>query len=232
MSEPLVRYTQEDKVAVIAMDDGKANALSVQMIDELLAALERAEREASAVLLTGRPEKFCAGFDLKVMMSGPANAIALLSRGAELLLRLFEFPLPVVMAVTGHAMAGGILVVCTGDVRIGAEGDFKLGLNEVAIGMPVPLLAMELARARLLPTELTRATLLAQIYKPHEAKAAGYLDQVVAPEALAATALAEAKRLAALPRAAYTGTKQRLRADVARFIRDGHAADVARALGK
>ena len=115
MSEPLVRYTQEDKVAVIAMDDGKANALSVQMIDELLAALERAEREAGAVLLTGRPEKFCAGFDLKVMMSGPANAIALLSRGAELLLRLFELPLPVVMAVTGHAMAGGILVVCTGD---------------------------------------------------------------------------------------------------------------------
>ncbi|MBK9035532.1 MAG: crotonase/enoyl-CoA hydratase family protein [Myxococcales bacterium] len=232
MSEPLVRYTQEDKVAVVAMDDGKANALSIQMIDELLAALERAEREAGAVVLTGRADKFCAGFDLRVMMSGPEQAIALLTRGAELLLRLFEYPLPVVMAVSGHALAGGVLVVCTGDVRIGADGPYKLGLNEVAIGLPVPLLAMELARARLLPTELTRATLLAQIYNPTEAKAAGYLDQVVAVDALAPTALAEAKRLAALPRAAYSGTKQRLRADVAKFIRDGHAADVQRALGK
>ena len=232
MSEPLVRHTQEDKVAVVTMDDGKANALSAQMIDELLAALDRAEREAGAVVLAGRAEKFCAGFDLRVMMSGPDQAIALLTRGAELLLRLFEFPLPVVMAVTGHALAGGVLVVCTGDVRIGADGPYKLGLNEVAIGMPVPLLAMELARARLLPTELTRATLLAQIYNPTEARTAGYLDQVVAPDALAATALAEGKRLAALPRAAYTGTKQRLRAAVARTIRDGHAADVQRALGK
>lgn len=232
MSEPLVRYTQEDKVAVIAMDDGKANALSMAMIDELLAALDRAEREAGAVVLTGRPDKFCAGFDLRVMMSGPDNAIALLTRGAELLLRLYESPLPVVMAVTGHALAGGVLVVCTGDVRIGADGPYKLGLNEVAIGLPVPLLAMELARSRLLPTELTRATLLAQIYSPTEARAAGYLDQVVAADAVAATALAEAKRLAALPRAAYAGTKQRLRADVVRTIRDGHAGDVQRAMGK
>ena len=226
----VVRYALLDKVAVITMDDGKANALSTAMIDQLLAALARAEAEAGAVILTGRPDKFCAGFDLRVMMSGPEHAIALLNRGAELLLRLFEFPLPLVMAVTGHAMAGGVLVVCTGDVRFGAEGDFKLGLNEVAIGLPVPMLAMELARARLLPTELTRATLLAHIYKPAEAQAAGYLDHVVAPEALADAALAEARRLAALPRAAYAATKERLRGAIAKLIRDGFAADVERVL--
>ena len=211
MSE-LVRYEVNDKVAVITMDDGKANALSMAMIDALLAALARAEAEASAVVLTGRPDKFCAGFDLRVMMSGPEQAIALLGKGGELLLRLFEYPLPLVIAANGHALAGGVLVVCTGDVRFGADGAYKLGLNEVAIGLPVPLLA--------------------QIYTPTEARAAGYLDHVVAPEALADAAITEARRLGALPRAAFAGTKQRLRGAIAQQIRDGQAADIQRALGR
>ncbi|MEZ4398579.1 MAG: crotonase/enoyl-CoA hydratase family protein [Kofleriaceae bacterium] len=232
MSDAPVRYTLADKVATLTMDDGKANALSTAMIDALLAALTQAEAEASAVVLTGRADRFCAGFDLRVMMSGPEHAIALLNRGAELLLRLFEYPLPLVIASTGHALAGGVLVVCTGDVRIGAAGDYKYGLNEVAIGLPVPMLAMELARARLLPTELTRATLLAQIYTPTSALAAGYLDQVVAADAVADTAHAEARRLAALPAAAFRATKQRLRGDVARHIRDGFAADVDQVMAR
>jgi enoyl-CoA hydratase len=109
MSEPLVRYTQEDKVAVIAMDDGKANALSVQMIDELLAALERAEREAGAVLLTGRPGRFCAGFDLKVMMSGPDERDrAPHPRGRPAVAAVRATRCQLVIAASGHAMAGGI----------------------------------------------------------------------------------------------------------------------------
>lgn len=231
MSGP-VDYSLDGKVAVVKMDDGKANALSVEMIDALLAALAKAESEASAVVLTGRDGKFCAGFDLRVMMSGPEHAIALLKAGAELLLRLFELPLPLVIAATGHALAGGALVVLTGDVRFAADGAYKHGLNEVAIGLPVPLLAMELARARLNPTELTRATLLAQIYTPADAVRAGYLDQVVPADALAATALAEAKRLGALSRAAYAGTKQRLRSATVELIRGSFEADVARALAR
>ena len=150
-----VQYELSGKTAIVTMDDGKANALSMAMLDELDAALARAEGEASAVVLAGRPERFCAGFDLRVMMSSPDNAIALLRRGADILLRLFALPLPLVIAATGHALAGGALVVLTGDVRLGVEGAYKLGLNEVAIGLPVPMLAMELARARLSPAELT-----------------------------------------------------------------------------
>ncbi len=123
-------------------------------------------------------------------------------------------------------------MVLTGDVRLGVDGPYKLGLNEVAIGMPVPLLAMELARARLTPPALTRATLLAHIYTPAEAVPAGYLDRVVSADALAGDALAEATRLGALPRAAYAATKQRLRGAVVDLIRAGFEADVARALGK
>lgn len=228
MSEPIVRYEQSGAIAVVTMDDGKANALSEAMLHQLLAALDRAEREASAVVLTGRPDRFCAGFDLRVMLSSPEAAVALLQLGGSVLLRLFELPLPLVIAATGHALAGGALVVLTGDVRIGTAGAYKIGLNEVAIGMTVPVLAMELARARLLATELTRATLLAQIYTPDEAAAAGYLDRVVAADALAADALAEATRLAGLARAAYAGTKSRLRQASADLIRGSFDTDVAR----
>ena len=222
-----VGYELDGKTAVVTMDDGKANALSYEMIDALLAALSRAEGEASAIVLAGRPERFCAGFDLKVMMSGMDQARALLTKGAELLMRLYGSPLPLVIACTGHALAGGVLVVLTGDWRIGAQGAFKLGLNEVSIGLPVPILAMELARARLSPSELTRATLAAQIYSPDDAARAGYLDEAVPASELLARAKAEAARLGGLGRAAFAGTKQRLRGKTIEYIQSAMASDMA-----
>lgn len=218
MAEPLA-YHLEDQLAVIQMDDGKANALSRPMIDALLAAMARAEQEASAIVLTGRVDRFCAGFDLRVMMSGPAAAVELLGAGSRLLLTLYGATIPLVIACTGHALAGGALVVLTGDYRVGAAGAFKIGLNEVAIGLPVPVLAMELARDRLLPTELVHATLEARIYDPAQALAAGYLDAVVPADQLLARAKAEATRLGALARPAFRATKARLRARTIEYIR-------------
>jgi enoyl-CoA hydratase len=226
MAEPLT-YSLEDSIAVVRMDDGKANALSVTMIDALLAALDRAEGEAKALVLAGRDERFCAGFDLRVMMSGPEQATALLTRGSELLMRLYEAKVPLVIACTGHALAGGALVVLTGDLRIGAQGAFKLGLNEVSIGLPVPVLAMELARDRLAKAELVRATLMAQIYAPDEAVRAGYLDEVVPAVELLARAKAEAARLGALPSQAFRATKTRLRKATIDHIRSSLATDMA-----
>jgi enoyl-CoA hydratase len=226
MSE-LVTYTLEDSVALARMDDGKANALSYEMIEALLGALDRAEREAKAMVLVGRPERFCAGFDLRIMMSGLDAATKLLRRGAELLLRLYGTPIPLVIACTGHALAGGALVVLTGDVRLGRAGAFKIGLNEVSIGMVVPVLAMELARPRLAPSELPRATLGAQVYAPDEAARAGYLDEVVPVEQLEARAKAEAARLGAFARRAYAGTKQRLRGAIIEHIRTTLESDMA-----
>jgi len=214
----LVRYTLEGTTAIATLDDGKANALSHAMIDALLETLARAQREASALVLAGRPERFCAGFDLKVMMAGPEAARQLVRRGAELLMALYGAPIPLVIACTGHAIAGGALVVLTGDVRIGAAGAFRIGLNELSIGLPVPMLAMELARDRLAPTALSRATLGAQIYAPDAAVAAGYLDAVAPANELVARAAEEAARLGAFPRVAYRATKERLRgATIARI---------------
>jgi enoyl-CoA hydratase len=225
MSE-LVRYRLEGKTAVVEMDDGKANALSDAMIEALLAALTRAEGEANAMVLAGRPERFCAGFDLRVMMSGPDQAKALLTHGSDLLMRLYGTPIPLVIACTGHALAGGALVVLTGDLRIAAAGAFKIGLNEVAIGMPVPVLAMELARDRLSAAALPRATLFAHVHTPEEAAAAGYVDEVVAPDQVMVRALAEANRLGAFGRMPYRATKERLRGKTINYIRDNMASDM------
>jgi enoyl-CoA hydratase len=204
-------YSLEGTTAVVQMDDGKANALSLAMIDELLAALTRAETEAKALVLSGRPDRFCAGFDLNVMMSSPDAARSLLTRGADLLMRIYASPLPVVAACTGHALAGGALLLLTADLRIGAAGAYRIGLNEVSIGMPLPVLGMELARDRLIGAELGRATLRAHIYDPAEAARVGYLDEVVAPADVVARAKEEAAKLGTLARMAYHATKTRLR---------------------
>ncbi len=225
---PIVSYEARGDAALVRMDDGKANALSEALMGELDLALDRAEREAKAVVLTGRAGKFCAGFDLKTMMAGVDQARALVTRGAGTLMRLYLHPQPLVIACSGHALAGGALVLLTGDVRIAARGAFKIGLNEVQIGMPVPVLAMELARDRLEPRFLVRSTLFSEVVDPDAALFAGFVDEVVGEEELLERALAEAGRLSALPRDAYAKTKTILREKTVKYVRDMLATDMAR----
>ena len=208
---PVSQYRLEGTTAVVTMDDGKANALSDAMIAELGEALARAEKEATSLVLAGRADRFSAGFDLKVMMSSPEAAKTLLRSGSDLLMRLYGSPLPIVAACTGHALAGGALVLLTADVRVGTAGAFRIGLNEVSIGLPVPVLAMELARDRIATTELGRATLRAQIYAPDEAARVGFLDEVLPAADVLARAKEEAAKLGAFSRMAYSATKKRLR---------------------
>lgn len=226
-----VRYELQGNVATVTLDDGKANALSYAMMEEIEAALARAEREASALVLTGRAGRFCAGFDLKEMMSGADNARKLVGRGADFLLRLYGYPLPLVVACSGHALAGGALVVLTGDVRVGAEGPFKIGLNELQLGMPIPILAMEIARDRLEKKYLARATLFAETPEPRTAVDFGYLDEVAAPEALLSVAAAHATKLAGLSRDAYAKSKNAMRERTIQYVRETLSADLLRLTG-
>lgn len=219
--------TIEDGVAVVRFDDGKANVLSHAAIDAFEAALDRAEVEARAVCIVGREGKLSAGFDLSVMTGGPDGARELVSRGAELLMRLYMHPQPVVVAVTGHALAAGALLALACDVRIGADVPAKIGLNETSIGMPLPLFATELARDRLSPTAFVRATLAAEIYDPEGAVQAGYLDRVVPLDEVVEAAIAEANRLSAYRAGAYARSKEVLRRPTVDRIRAGTAADLA-----
>ena len=149
----------DNGIAVITFDDGKANALSPDMLTKLDDAITQVESEAKAIVLVGRPERFSAGFDLKLMLAGPDAANALLTQGVKFFGRLFTHPKPIVMACTGHAIAGGVLLLLCADHRVGVAGDYKLGLNETAIGMPLPVFALELAKARLDNRRLEEATL-------------------------------------------------------------------------
>ena len=189
-----MNVSDHDGVAVITMDDGKANALGHDLLRQLDEALDQVG-DAKALAIIGRPGKFCAGFDLAVMGSGAQSAMELMAKGAELAVRIFQWPRPTVLGVTGHALAMGAVLLCCGDVRVGADGDFKLGLNEVAIGLPMPVFALELTRVRLSNAAFHEATALARIYSPSEAAAVGYLDEVVAPDAVAEVAVARAAEL-------------------------------------
>ena len=220
-----VKLELRHAVAVIRMDDGKVNAFSHALLDALGAAFDRAEKESKAVVLLGRPERFSGGFDLKVMNQGGAAVVALVAAGARLAIRVYECPLPVVIGCTGHAMAMGAVMLLAPDFRIGARGDFKIALNEVAIGMTLPQFAMEFARERLSPRHLVRATALAEVYDPNGAVEAGFLDRIVRAEELEATAIAEAARLAEqLQQPAHRATKRRLREASAARLHDALSA--------
>ena len=226
MSDP-VHFSLTGSVARLHFDDGKANAVSPTALAALNAALDRAEKAAGAVVLLGRAGRFCAGFDLNTMQEGPEAARRLVAGGAALLARMAGSPLPIVVGCGGHALAMGALLLLGADVRIGAEGDFKLGLNEVAIRMTLPGFAVELANERLSKRHLLRATTLAELYAPAAACDAGYLDRVVPAEKLEAEAMAEAARLAELPRHAFAETKRALRGAMVERIRAGLEEDLA-----
>jgi enoyl-CoA hydratase len=201
------QYRLDDGVAVITLDDGRANAISVALLDQLHGVLDRAEEEARAVVIVGREGRFCAGFDLAAMTESAESMRTLVIAGARFLARLYGHSQPTVAACTGHALAAGALVLLACDTRIGADGAYKLGLNEVGIGMALPVFAVELARDRLSPAAFSAATIQARIYDPPGAVAAGYLDRTGPAGAVIDQAVAEARRLGELRGGAYARTK-------------------------
>lgn len=209
----MLNFALHDQVAVLAIDDGKANVISAAFCEAVHDALDRAEREAKAVVLSGRAGRFSAGFDLNEFKKGPEPTRVLLRQGAELMLRLFRHPQPLVAACTGHALAGGALLLLSMDTRVGAHGDFKIGLNETAIGMVLPQFGLILSRHRLSTRYLQAATIQARIYPPEAACEAGFLDEVVEPDLVGARALEVATSLATVAGDAYAGNKAKLRAE-------------------
>jgi len=224
-----VTYQLDGDVAVIRFDDGKANALTHAAIETIQALLTRAEAdEAKAVAIIGRPGKFSAGFDLSVMMAGPDQARDLLRAGADLALRIYTFPLPVILGATGHALAMGAILLMAADVRIGADGPFKVGLPEVEIGMPLPIFAVEFARDRLSKRHFLPAVQHAVITTPAEAVDVNFLDKVVPPDDVEAATLAAAHDLADRLRGrAFVLTRENTRVSTARSIQAGLDADMA-----
>lgn len=206
-----VTYQSEENYAIITINNGKANAISHDVVDGLNLSLDKAEQEDKVVILTGTPGIFSGGFDLKVMTKSPETALELVTKGSQLSLRMLSFPKPIIIACNGHAIAKGAFLLLSSDYRIGVEGDFKIGLNEVMIGMTMHHAGIAIAKSRLSEVYLTRSVINAEIFSAKESVSAGFLDTIVPEEALLPTAIKIAGMFAKLNKTAHLATKLRVR---------------------
>ena len=183
MSE-LISYQFEDGIATLTLNNGKVNAISPAVIDAFNQALDQALQDKAVVIVTGQPGILSGGYDLKVMTSGPENAVNLVAAGSTLARRLLSHPYPVIVACPGHAVAKGAFLLLSADYRIGVDGPFQIGLNEVAIGMTMHHVGIELARDRLRKSAFTRSVINAEMFSPAAAVDAGFLDTLVSADQL------------------------------------------------
>ncbi|MFC5695917.1 crotonase/enoyl-CoA hydratase family protein [Pseudomonas sp. GCM10022186] len=210
MSE-LISYQLEDGIATLTLSNGKVNAISPDVISAFNAALDRAEQDRAIVIITGQPGILSGGYDLKVMTSGPQNAIALVAAGSTLARRMLAHPYPIIVACPGHAVAKGAFILLSADYRIGVEGPFNIGLNEVQIGMTMHHVGIELARDRLRKSAFHRSVINGEMFNPQDALDAGFLDKVVPLEQLQEAARAAALQLKKINMTAHRNTKLKVR---------------------
>ncbi|TPG79843.1 crotonase/enoyl-CoA hydratase family protein [Pseudomonas arsenicoxydans] len=210
MSE-LISYHLEDGIATLTLSNGKVNAISPDVIAAFNAALDQAVTDRAVVIITGTPGILSGGYDLKVMTSGPKEAVALVTAGSTLARRLLSHPFPVIVACPGHAVAKGAFLLLSADYRIGVDGPFSIGLNEVQIGMTMHHAGIEIARDRLSKAALHRSVINGEMFTPKSAVDAGFLDVVVSAEELQGAALAAARQLKKINMTAHKNTKLKVR---------------------
>ena len=210
----LIAYHLEDGIATLTLSNGKVNAISPDVITAFNAALDQAEQDRAVVIITGQPGILSGGYDLKVMTVSPEQAIELVRQGSTLARRLLAHPFPVVIACSGHAVAKGAFLLLSVDYRIGVEGPFSIGLNEVQIGMTMHHAGIELARDRLRKSAFHRSVINGEMFTPLTAVDAGFLDKVVKPDELQAAALEAARQLKKINMRAHRNTKLKVRKEL------------------
>ena len=226
---PAVHYELAEGIASITLDDGKANVMSERMQSELGSALDRAESDGAVVLLRGRPRMFSGGYELAMFGRSPDEVARTIRAGALLVHRLLGFRRPVVALCTGHAVAQGAFLLLAADVRVGVASDFKIGLNEVAIGLTMPHYGVEISRLRLSAPGFNHATTTGALYEPEAAARAGFLDHVVPGAEADRFAREQALALTRINAEAHANTKLRVRRFALEAMRAGIDADFASA---
>lgn len=214
-------YRCDGDLATITIDDGKVNVMTQELLEEFCRLVDLAQQQEKILLIrSGRERVFSAGFDVKTLASGDREASrALLQAGVDAILRLLEYPFPVIGLCAGHAYPMGAFLLLASDVRVGAAGDYLIGMNEVTIGIPVPDFALQLASYRLAPNYLHQTVALGQMHSPDQAAAAGFLDFVVPRESIDGLVTNIIAQLSQIDMAAHASTKKRMRAAVVAAIR-------------
>ena len=220
-----------DGVATITMDDGKVNVMSTVMLADLDAAFDKAASERAIIVLrSARPGIFSAGFDLKIFAANdPERSLEMVKAGAELALRLMAHPFPTIGVMEGHAFPMGTFLLLACDVRIGARGPHRMGLNEVGIGIAPPSFAIELARSRVHPAWLSRTVTLGEMFEPEDAQIAGFLDNVVAANEIEPLVNETISSLCKLHAPSHATAKRRLRHGTMAVMREAIDKDLTSA---
>ena len=224
---PVIHTATEDGIATLRIEHGKANALDTELLRDLSAALGDARSaRARAVVLTGTGTIFGAGVDLfRVISGGDAYAREFVPGLARFLAELFEYPLPVVAAVNGHAIAGGCVVACACDYRIMAEGKGTIGVPELVVGVPFPASAIEIMRFAVPLHELQALVYTGRTCTADEAVRRGLVNEAVPADQLLDRARPIACQFASIPSAVFAATKQALRAESAARVRQNRSLD-------
>ncbi|MAD96890.1 MAG: enoyl-CoA hydratase [Flavobacteriaceae bacterium] len=226
MTESLVTVNESEHYVLLTLNNGKANAINHEVIDQLHKGLDIAETQNKVVILTGKEGILSGGFDLKIMKSSPKNAVELVTKGSKLSLRMLSFPQPIIIACNGHAVAKGAFLLLSADYRIGVAGDFKIGLNEVLIGMTMHYAGIAIAASRLSDVYMNRSVVNAEIFNPKDAVKAGFLDLLTDTDALLPTAKKVAGMFAQLDKKAHAATKIRVRKKYLTQLEEGIERDL------
>lgn len=221
----LITYHLEDGIATLTLNNGKVNAISPDVIQAFNAALDQAVQDRAVVIITGQPGILSGGYDLKVMTAGPKEAVSLVTAGSTLARRMLSHPFPIIVACPGHAVAKGAFLLLSADYRIGVEGPFSIGLNEVQIGMTMHHAGIELARDRLRRSAFHRSVINAEMFDPASAVDAGFLDKVVPIEQLQEAALTAARQLKKINMNAHKHTKLKVRKGLLDLLDDAIIRD-------
>lgn len=223
MSSQFIHVETTDRITLLTFDRPPANAIDLDLaeaVDETLGVIEDRD-ETDALVITGEGSCFSAGLDLKAVPSyDRAQQEAMVMAVNRMFGRLYGLPLPTIAAVNGHAIAGGVILMLACDYRVGAEGDYKLGLAEARVGVVYPVAAMAIVRSELAPATAKTMVLTARNYSPREALAMGVLDELQPAEGLLVRAVEVAREMAALPRSTYSRIKRSLRSQALALIDD------------
>jgi len=213
-------------VAILTVDRPPANAMNVELLDDVVAALREVEAgPPQALVLAGREGFFSAGVDLKAVPGyGPEEQRRAVEGINEMALTAYALPCPVVGAITGHAIAGGLVLALCTDLRVASTAG-KYGLTEIKVGVPYPQAAIGVVRAELAPHAARALVLGNELVDAAECVRLGVFDEALAPDAVLPRALELAGTLAGLHADTYARTKRELRAQTIERLRRDAAAD-------
>lgn len=224
----MIHRERRDEALVLRIEHGKVNAIDIELLEELSAALDEAAAGQCPVVLTGTGGFFSAGVNLfRIVDEGRAYADRFVPALGDAILKLFAFERPVVAAINGHAIAAGCILAAACDYRVMAEGSGKTGIPERLVGVPMPLVPLEVLRSVMRADTLQYLLVTARTIEPAEALARGVIDEIAPPAEVLARALVLAAALASVPPGAFAHSKRALRAPALERIAAGRAANEA-----